>query len=62
MYDAEGVSRRHVKNVTKLSKTVTFGDFIWYHHLECVQVSTNMPGIGLVLREIASVLTIPAYH
>ena len=24
-----------------------FGDYIWNHHEKCIQISTNMPGIGL---------------
>ena len=29
-----------------------FGDYIWNHHVKCIQISTNMPGIGLVTCEI----------
>ena len=28
-------------------------DHIWNHHEKCIQISTNMPGIGLVNPEIA---------
>ena len=24
-----------------------FDDCIWIHHKKCIQISTNMPGIGL---------------
>ena len=26
---------------------------VWIHHEQCIQMSTNMPGIGLAIREIA---------
>ena len=29
-----------------------FGDYIWNPNEKCVQISTNMPGIGSVNREI----------
>ena len=29
-----------------------FGDYIWNHHEKCIQKSTNMPGIGSLIREI----------
>ena len=29
-----------------------FGDYIWNHQNKCVQISTNMPSIGLVKHEI----------
>ena len=32
-----------VKNINILE----FGDYIWNHHEKCIQISTNMPGIGL---------------
>ena len=28
-------------------------EHIWNHHENCIQISTNMPGIGSVNREIA---------
>ena len=43
------------KNVTKCTKKVNipeFGDYIWNHSEKCIQISTNMPGIGLGIREI----------
>ena len=30
-----------------------FHDHIWNHHDKCFQISTNMPGVGLVICEIA---------
>ena len=33
-------------------KNLESGDHIWNHHEKCIQISTNMPGIGLVIREI----------
>ena len=29
-----------------------FCDYIWNHHAKCIKMSTNMPGIGLVICEI----------
>ena len=46
---AAGEYRRHVKKVTKFVKNVKileFHDHIWNHHEKCIQISTNMPGIG----------------
>ena len=54
-HHAAGVSRRQLKNVTKLSKNVNildFGDYIWNHHGKCIQMSTRMPGIGYLICEI----------
>ena len=31
---------------------LTFSDHIWNHHKEYIQISTNMPGFGLVIDEI----------
>ena len=39
---------KFVKNV----KIVEFDDYIWNHNEKCIQISTNMPGIGLVIPEI----------
>ena len=39
-----------------LKKNVNILEFhdhiIWYHHEKCIQKSTNMPSIGLLIREI----------
>ena len=48
-------SMRQVKNVTKLVKNVEiveFHDHIWNHNEKCIQISTNMSSIGLVIPEI----------
>ena len=37
-----------VKNV----KIVEFHDHIWNPHEKCIQISTNMPGIGSLIRKI----------
>ena len=29
-----------------------FGNYIWNHREKCIQISTNMPGIDFVIREI----------
>ena len=36
------------KNVNILE----FGDYIWNHHEECIEISISMLGIGLAVREI----------
>ena len=38
-----------MKNV----KILEFGDYIWDHCEKCIQISTDMPNIGLVICEIA---------
>ena len=47
-FHAAGVSRRQQKlsqNVQKV-KILEFGDYSGNHHKKCIQISTNMPGIG----------------
>ena len=54
-FHAAGECRRQVKNLThfvKNVKIVEFHDHIWNHHEKCIQQSTNMPGIGSLIREI----------
>ena len=54
-YHEAGESRRHVQNVTKFAKNVhllELHDHIWNHHEKCIEISTNMPGIGSLIREI----------
>ena len=34
---------------------VEFHDHIWNHNVKCIQISTNMPGIGSLIREIAAI-------
>ena len=38
-------------------KILKFHDHIWNHHLKCIQISTNMPGIGLEMCEIVRILS-----
>ena len=55
-YNAAGVSRRQEQNVTKFVKNVEIMEFhghIWNYHEKCIQISTNMPGIGSSIHEIA---------
>ena len=40
---------KFVKNV----RIVEFHDHIWNHNEKRIQISTNMPGIGSIIREIA---------
>ena len=44
---------KNVTNLVKNVKIVEFHDHIWNHHEKCIQKSTNMPGIGSIIREIA---------
>ena len=58
IYHAEGLSRRHVQKCHKIFKNVNIIElhyyiWNWNPHRKCSQISTNMPGIGLVIREIA---------
>ena len=36
----------------KSVKILEFSDDIWTQYEKCIQISTNMPGIGLLIREI----------
>ena len=36
----------NVTNFVKNVKIVEFHDYIWNHREKCIQISTNMPGIG----------------
>ena len=54
-FHVAGECRRRVKHLThfvKNVKIVEFHDHIWNHHEICIQISTNMPSIGLVIPEI----------
>ena len=55
-FHAASECRRQVKKLTNLVKKVKIVEFhyhIWNHNEKCIQLSTNMPGIGSVIREIA---------
>ena len=55
-YHAAGECRRQVKNVTHFVKNVNiveFHDHIWNHYEKYIEINTNMPSIGLVIRKIA---------
>ena len=44
------------KQIDKFLKNVNiveFHDHIWNRNEKCIQISTNMPGIGSLIREIA---------
>ena len=54
-FHAAGECRRQGKNLTKFVtnvEIVEFHDHIWNHNEKCIQISTNMPGIGSLIREI----------
>ena len=42
--------------VTKNTKYLEFGDYIRNHREKCIQISTNMPDIGLDICEYLSIL------
>ena len=51
-FHAAGDCRQHFQNCTKFVKNVNifkFCDHIWNHHGKCIQISTNMYSIGLVI-------------
>ena len=50
-FHAAGVSRRQQKMSANV-KILEFSDYIWNHHEECIQRSTNIPGIGLEILRI----------
>ena len=52
-YHATGVSRGQVHNVTKCSQVIEFHYYICNHNGKLMQISTNMPGIRLVIHKIA---------
>ena len=52
-FHAAGECRRQIKKLTKCVKCVEFHDHIWNHNEKCIQISTNMPGISSLFREIA---------
>ena len=55
-FQTAGECRRQVKEWTKFVKNVEiveFHDHMWHHNEKCIQISTNMPGIGSYIREIA---------
>ena len=47
--DRSKMLSKFVKNV----EIVEFHDHIWNHNEKCIQMSTNMPGIGSLIRELA---------
>ena len=42
--------RRHAQNVT-IFPNFEFHDYFWSQHKQCIQMSTDMPGIGKKNRE-----------
>ena len=54
-FHAAGECRQRVKNFTKYSKNDNVSEMswhIWDHHGKCIQISTNITGIGSLIREI----------
>ena len=39
--------------IVKKVNILEFSDYIWNHHEKCIQISNNMPSIGLIIPEIA---------
>ena len=55
-FHAAGECRRQVKNDTNFVKNVNIvecHDHIWNRHEKYIEISTNMPGIGSVIHELA---------
>ena len=55
-FHATGECRRQVKNDTNFEKNVKivkFHDHIWNHLKKHIEMSTNMPGMGSVIHELA---------
>ena len=55
-FPAAGKFRRQVKNVTHFVQNVKIEEFhnhIWNHHEKYIEISTNIPGIGSLIHEIA---------
>ena len=54
IYHTAGMmNRRHVQNVPTFLKNTNsfeFHDHIWNHQEKCIQMSTNMTGIGSLIR------------
>ena len=56
-FHAASECRQQVTKLTKFVKNVEIvkvHDHIWNHNEKCIQLSTNMPIIGLVILEITS--------
>ena len=54
-FHAAGECRRQVIDLTYFVKNVNILEFhghIWNHHEKYIQQSTNMPGVGSLIREI----------
>ena len=43
---------QNVSNIVKNVTILEFHDHIWNHYEKYIQMSTNMPGIGLVIYEL----------
>ena len=41
-----------LQKIQKIHNILEFGGYIWNRHEKSIQISTNMPGIGLVSIEI----------
>ena len=59
-FHAADECRRQVKNLTKFVKNVEIVEFhdIWNHYEKYIEISTNIPGIGSIIREIAIKMSI----
>ena len=54
-FHAAGECRRQGKKLTIFARKfeiVKSHDHMWSYHEKCIQISTNMPGIGSLIREI----------
>ena len=56
VFHAAGKCRRHNNNLThfvKNAKIVEFHNHIWDHREKYIEISTNMPGVGSLICELA---------
>ena len=42
-----------IPNMIMKLNNLEFHNHIWNRHEKCIEISTNMPGIGSLIREIA---------
>ena len=49
---ADDIKVKKLTTFVKNVKIVECHDHIWNHREKCIQMSTNMPGIGSLIREI----------
>ena len=53
---SERTTRLQVHKMSQSVKIIEFHYYIWNHHKKCIQISTDMPGIGLEMCGILIIL------